>query len=111
MTNHQGRDPEIETMNFEQMSLQDSASLEVDRNVVVARQDEHCVLLDYERGEYYGLNDSATRIWELLSEHVPLPTIVQRIVDEYEVTEETAREDLAGLLRNLANRGLVRVRR
>ena len=65
------------------------------------------VLLDYDRGIYYGLNPVGTRVWQLLAEGEALEGIVARIVDEYDVARETAEADVQTLLRDLEAKELV----
>jgi hypothetical protein len=67
------------------------------------------VLLDYDRGIYYGLNPVGARVWQLLSEGEAVEEIVERLADEYDVSRETLESDIATLLRELAAKELVQV--
>ena len=68
----------------------------------------HTVLLDYAGGQYYGLDEVGTRIWELLRGGSTLSAIVDRLQAEYDVPREVLHEDASALLAELAGRRLVR---
>ena len=82
--------------------------LEVNKSVVASVQGERSVLLDYERGEYYGLNAVATSIWKLLREKRSFADIIDAVTSEYDVSAEAARADVAALLSDLRKRGVIR---
>ncbi len=68
-------------------------------------------ILGLDRAEYYGLNPTGARIWELLQKPTRVRDIHAAIVEEFEVDEDTAREDLLALLGQLREAGLIEVRR
>ena len=67
------------------------------------------VILDVERGEYFGLANVGTLIWNLLQTPRRVAEIVDRIVLDYEVPRDVAEHDLRELLAELARRGLVEI--
>jgi hypothetical protein len=67
------------------------------------------VILDVDRGEYFGLDGVGTVVWHMLQTPCRLADLVDRIVSEYDVSRETAEEDLHGLLADLAARGLIEI--
>ena len=77
------------------------------QHVVWARQADATVLLDVERGQYYTLNEVASRTWELLVAGEPLIEILRCLGDEFEVTAETLQADTAALLRRLVDAELI----
>jgi hypothetical protein len=56
----------------------------------------------------FTLNDVGSRVWQLIDEPVTLTEIAQTISDEYEVTQAEAERDVAELLREMAEAGLIR---
>ena len=68
------------------------------------------VILELRGGVYYGLADVGTRVWELLREPRTVRDIRDRIVLEFDVDDDRARDDLLVLLADMADRGLVEVR-
>jgi hypothetical protein len=75
--------------------------------VIVRAVGEELVLLDVERGTYYGLDPVGARIWALIASGTSLGAIVDRLVDEYEVTREELERDVEKLVGELEGRGLV----
>ena len=67
-------------------------------------------ILGLDRGEYYGLNPTGARIWELLQKPIRVRDIHAAVVEEFEVDADTAREDLFALLGQLREAGLIVVR-
>jgi hypothetical protein len=61
------------------------------------------------RGVCYGFNGVATRSWELLAEPQSLDSLCARLVAEFEVDEETCREQTKSFLDELRREGLIRI--
>jgi hypothetical protein len=69
--------------------------------VVSAREGDRTVLLDPVRGEYYGLDEVGTRVWELLPDHPTAAALADRLLDEYDAPRERLTADTAALLGKL----------
>ena len=67
------------------------------------------VLLNLDSEVYFGLDEVGTRIWHALSETGKVGEAVNRLLEEFEVDEETVRKDLAELLEELVENGLVTI--
>jgi Coenzyme PQQ synthesis protein D (PqqD) len=65
------------------------------------------VLLDSEEERYFVLDQVGTRVWQLLSEHRHLDTVVERMLAEFDVEEATLRADIDQLLSRLRSAGLI----
>jgi hypothetical protein len=65
------------------------------------------VLLDLNSERYFGLDDSGTRSWSLLMELDRPEAVVERMLQEFEVDEDTLRADLVVLLTRLLDGGLL----
>ena len=68
--------------------------------------DSEAVILDIDSGTYYGLNELSNRIWQLLQIPTSERQIIATLLEEYEVTEEKATEDLQYLLQDMSDAGL-----
>lgn len=78
------------------------------RATVLAREiGGEMVLLDPDRGVYYGLNEVGTRIWALLAEGSSREQIEAQLVAEYDTSLESVRIDLQNLLAELLEHGLI----
>ncbi len=70
--------------------------------------DGEAVLLDLVSGRYLGLNDVATRVWELLGEGLDFGAIRAAILAEFEVTPAALEADLDALFADMTARGIIR---
>jgi hypothetical protein len=67
------------------------------------------LLLDVNSGRYHRFDDVATRMWEALDESPDVATAVDRLAALYDVDMATLRRDLAALIAQLVDTGLLRV--
>lgn len=75
---------------------------------IIAKQvGTEMVLLDYDRGIYYGLNPIGAQVWQLLHDGRQVGEIVNILTNEYEAPAETIQADVEALLRDLRERGLL----
>lgn len=77
--------------------------------VAYASEGGRTVLLDHARGEYFGLDEVGSRIWELIRERRDLGGIIDSLQAEYEVDPEILAADVRGLLMELCIRRLIAV--
>jgi hypothetical protein len=83
--------------------------VKVPEDVVFERVGDEMVLLELEKGAYYGLNPGGARMWELLAESGDPDVVLQRICLEYDVSSDVARQDLDRLLQELLENKLITV--
>jgi len=65
------------------------------------------VLLDLDTGNYYGLNATGRRVWELLSSGLSLSATIAAMESELDVPRATLQADVEALLSDLERVGLV----
>ena len=68
---------------------------------------DKAVMMDLERGSYYGLNGVGARIWALLEQPASLGQICDRLVEEYEVEPDECRQAVTAFADDLLARGIV----
>ena len=68
------------------------------------------IVLSLENAMYYGIDDVAARIWELLREPRRVTEIRDAIVREYDVDHNRCSADVLGFILELASHGLIEVR-
>ena len=79
-------------------------------HVLFRQIDEDTVILDLSAGLYYGLTGAGSDIWQLLDAGSSLPEMCQAVVSKYDVSFETARQDIEALLEQLVERQLIAAR-
>jgi hypothetical protein len=75
--------------------------------VIAKRLDQATVLVDISTSRIFELNETGTRIWELLGQGLDVERIVEHLVSEFEVADSQAAEEATKLLSQLQNEGLV----
>lgn len=72
--------------------------------------DGELVLLDTKGGGYYGLNEVGSKIWSLLREGKSLADVLASLLNEYDVSEEQLRSDMAQFLSAMNSQNLLQVK-
>jgi hypothetical protein len=67
------------------------------------------ILLSMQTAMYYGLDEVASRIWELVRAPIRVSEIRDAIAGEYDVDLERCEADVLKFLRELAAKGLIEV--
>jgi hypothetical protein len=67
------------------------------------------IILTPQDSRIRNLNETGSRIWELLAEKPTVEALVQRIHTEFDVTEEQARADVTAFVEQLVAAGLATV--
>lgn len=75
--------------------------------IVCKRINDLCVLLDLRSGEVYTLNETASRLWELIEEQTSIDDISFRMVQEYGVSRDEIVRDITDFIASLAQEGLL----
>ncbi len=65
------------------------------------------ILLDLASETIFRLNETGTRIWELLAEHHDPETVMQAALDELDVEPRVLHSDMKDLLGQLLEAGLI----
>ena len=82
----------------------------IDRERITWRKlREELVLMHLDTGAYYSLNDTGIFIWESLADGRAYDSIIEAIVQEFEVDRETVIKDFERLVNELADQGLVEI--
>jgi Coenzyme PQQ synthesis protein D (PqqD) len=87
----------------------DSIVVATDSQVSTALNAE-TVILHFNKGAYFGLNEVGTVVWQKLQEPHTVAAIRDAIVAEYDVDEGQCEQDVLRLLNKLRDEGLIEVR-
>ncbi|MFW6352516.1 MAG: lasso peptide biosynthesis PqqD family chaperone [Bacteroidota bacterium] len=75
--------------------------------LLCSKMDEEVVMMNIDKGEYYGLDEIGSRIWQILEKPVHFNDIIQTLTDEYDVEETTCRDDVTAFLKELHEKDLI----
>ena len=81
----------------------------VPTHVLVRFLDKESVLLNIETERYFGLDETGTRMWQLVTAAPKIEVAYQQLLDEYDVEAELLRANLTELLTRLVENGLLQV--
>ncbi len=80
----------------------------IPEHVLARKLDDEMVLLNLDSGEYFGLNDTGTRVWELLADGRSRQEVINCLTEEFEVAAEDALGHVATLCDELLEAGLLK---
>ena len=74
---------------------------------LVATLSDGAVLLNLQTKRYFSLNETGTRIWEMVQQTADEDTIVTILLGEYDVDESMARSEVRRILDELIDAQLI----
>jgi hypothetical protein len=77
--------------------------------LVAVDMDGEKVMLNIENGKYFGLDSIGSRIWELIEKVHTVQEVVDALLTEYDVEEETCQNEVLMFLNTLHAQGLVAI--
>lgn len=77
--------------------------------IIETEVDGNKVLMCIENGEYYGLNEVATSIWNKTEKTVTVENIVSQLLEEYDVDKEKCTEQVLVYLHDLKYNSLISI--
>jgi len=86
-----------------------SDRVEVPKHVLVCLLEKEAVFLNLEAEIYYGLDETGTRMWQLLTAAPNIENAYEELLSEFDVAPELLRQNLMELVGQLVDKGLLRV--
>jgi hypothetical protein len=83
------------------------AVLHPNPEVIAKRLDQVSVLVHIPTNRLFELNETGTRIWEMISEGLDVDHIVEHLINEFDIEEARAADEAKELLVRLQNEGLL----
>lgn len=77
------------------------------QDVVFTQLEDEAVILNLRTKYYFTVNETGSRVWELLEQGQSPEAIVQTIADEYEVAPEECAADVNDLIGKFEREGLL----
>ena len=79
----------------------------VENKFLVSRLGADSVLMNTDSGDYLGLNEVGTRIWDLLSVPQSIDELVAALLNEYNVTDEQCRAEVNSFVSRMQEKGML----
>ena len=86
-----------------------SDRVEAPKDVLVRFVEKETVLLNLDTECYYGLDETGTRMWQVLTAAASIEKAYDELLSEFEVEPDLLRRHLSILVDRLAELGLLRV--
>ncbi|PIV58384.1 MAG: PqqD family protein [Bacteroidetes bacterium CG02_land_8_20_14_3_00_31_25] len=77
------------------------------KELLSSRMDNEIVMMHPESGKYFALNPVASRIWDLLETPHNLNELVEKLLKEFDVSEETCCKEVSAFLKEMSEKKLV----
>lgn len=71
--------------------------------------DGKTVLLSIQNGNYYNMNEVGTRVWALIEQPIRVAALVDRLVEEFDVSREQCEREVTAFLEQLQRDRLLRI--
>jgi Coenzyme PQQ synthesis protein D (PqqD) len=78
-------------------------------HVLIRFLDRESVLLNLETEQYFGLDETGTRMWQLVTGSPSIDVAYQELLAEFDVEPELLRSNLTELLSRLVESGLLQL--
>ncbi len=92
------------------MSGLNSSSVVIrEASFVTSTLNDEVVMMNPESGAYYGLNETASAIWELLDKAKPVDFLVARLAEDYYVERSQCERDVLDALEYMWHKGLIKI--
>ena len=76
-------------------------------DVVAEILDGEAVLLNLTSGVYFGLNETGTRVWQLLEAYGDIPQVIERMANEFAADQASIEADVRRLVHDLTEMRLL----
>jgi hypothetical protein len=70
---------------------------------------EEIVMMSIDKGKYYSLKGPSGRVWQLIQDGQSVGSIIQVLLNEYDVQPEQCEEELLSLLRDMRDGSLIEI--
>lgn len=78
-------------------------------NLDAVDMDGEKVMMNLERGKYYGLNSIASRIWELIDKPQLVKNLIMGLLMEYDVDEKICEKNVLTFLEKMYKEELIHI--
>jgi hypothetical protein len=91
------------------MTISFNARVSVPPDILISELSGESVILNLKSECYFGLDEMGTRMWTALTTAGSVQAAYERLLAEYDVSEEQLKQDLIDLVGKLTEQGLVEV--
>lgn len=67
------------------------------------------VMIDFETGKYFLLKGVANDIWDMMADDVTVEEICSKLLEEYDVDEQTCKKEVVTFLKNMEDHQFIKI--
>lgn len=75
--------------------------------MVYSKLDGEVVMMSVENGEYYGLNEIGSAIWERIADEITVDELIIKLMEDYEVDRPECKADTLEFLEEMISKKLI----
>ena len=87
----------------------DTVVVKSDDHLVNSAVGDEMVMMDMQNGNYIGLNNVGTTIWQILSSPIKISELNKQLLKMYEISREDCEQQTFDFLLKLKQQGLLRI--
>ena len=77
--------------------------------IITSSLDGNAVMMSLENGKYYGTEPVASAIWTLLEQPITFADLVEKLLEEFNVSKEQCQADTQRFVQQLCDEGLITI--
>lgn len=77
------------------------------KELLSSRMDNEIVMMHPESGKYFALNPVASRIWELLEQPNSINDLVEKLLREFDVTQDVCKTEVTVFIEEIMEKKLI----
>lgn len=71
--------------------------------------DGETIMMSIDNGKYYGLNNVASRIWEIIKDEPVYSEIIEKLLEEYNIDKDQCEEETTVFLESLIEKKIIKI--
>ena len=95
--------------NSRSETLKPQSRLMRNPEILASEIDDEMVMMDEAQGLYFGLNPMARKVWELLGSPVTYESLLNSLLESYEVESQQCKTDVEPFLLDMIEHRLIQV--
>lgn len=76
---------------------------------ISSKMDDETIMLNIDKGEYYGINPIGSRIWELLEKPLTILELSNLLINEFDIDIDNCKKDVSVFIQHLQNKNMVKL--
>ena len=85
-----------------------NTTLERNSEMIHANIDNETILMSLTNGEYYGINNIGSKIWELLENSMSIGELIENLTTIYDITKEQCETDIVCFLTDMQEKEIIK---